>query len=83
MLASNSSSAIECNGKLIVFSGKKPYQQLWFIAKNIEKDHIVQLSSIYNAKQECNCGYSDDIEHLIAGMEQNLFIRQSTDLESS
>ena len=72
---------VEHNGfiyiKNKVIDGENTNANLWFIAKNIEKDNIEVLSEAWMFTEQLGCSYNNDITKKIKECSSKLFVKHS------
>ena len=84
MDTSESSSVIEYKGMIYSIDVAMPYDQLWFIAKNLEKngnlsiDNIKSASMIWATKTRCKCEYAPQVEAWLQTFNTNTTVPTCT-----
>jgi len=67
--------ALDYKGRILLFNEATPVGEAWFIAKNLNNDHVKQYAAIWSGKQIYKCKYSADIENTLNQMSQSLHIK--------
>lgn len=68
------SSTLQYNGMVVIVDKPIPLPQLWFIAKNINHNNVVNRSHIWYETKTLGCKYSDNISKHLEKMDTKTYV---------